>query len=355
MAEVVYYDPQQQDKWSSQKDTKTEAGAGKAGGRQGNRQTPAPEPPQDTKAAGKGKGGARQDNRRKPTLPSAKAATEHANVTTNKAEPRTPRGQDKQEGPIPDPGDLEKFYRFGLSVLGEQHPATRDAKDRWQSAIKAKQEAEQKRKASNTLEKQVHIAKERMGRLLKKIQRTETAVVDHKAAIDKAVQEHQQAIENDKAAKDEHAQAQQDYDKLVTQLKAQAGSRNTTNDLLRMVGADQDHAVSTEAEAALARVAQMLQAVAQQVAQEKAKANPEPPRDGQEGTTPMAKPSASPEDQEMGGSGQEASAPPTPAKREQSAHDEGDAMPPPNKTHRINAKGDDTPARGSVSGSTQCS
>ena len=161
---------------------------------------------QDGKSgAGKGKGCSRQDFRQWPSLPTraqtgpAKGETTReqssSNKTTQPPEPSTPRGQDKQAGPTPDPDDLEKFYRFGLSVLGEEHQATKDAKDRWISAVKAKQELEQRRKASSTLEKQVHIAKEKLGRLQKRIAKAENTVIEHKEMVDKAVLQHQRSIE----------------------------------------------------------------------------------------------------------------------------------------------------------------
>ena len=58
------------------------------------------------------------------------------------------------------PGDLEKIYRFSATVLGEQHPETVRAKEAWKTA-----EKDVLRKNPPTLEKQIHTAKENIGRM----------------------------------------------------------------------------------------------------------------------------------------------------------------------------------------------
>ena len=318
---------------------------------------------QDSRSgAGKGKGSSRQDNRQWPSLPT-RPSTESATVqqgakkAAQPPEPATPRGTDKQAGPLLDPDDLEKFYRFGLSVLGEDHEATKDAKDRWTSAVKAKQEMEQRRKASSTLEKQVHIAKERLGKLQRKIVRAEKAVGESKQAVDQAILQHQQSIDAVQAIKKEQAQAHLDYDALVAQLKAQGGAKQVTSNLLWLVGADKDQVLPEATTATLDKITELLQTVAQQIAANKQaeKEEEQPPHLGQEAPRPPAGSASTDTPMEQATDTVHAadSEPPTPIKRDQ--QEQGASTPPPSKTQRKGTGNSDTPSRGTAAGSTQCS
>ena len=142
--------------------------------------------------------------------------------------------------------DLEKAYNFLVTLLGEDDPSTAEAKERWQKAVKAKKDADAKKKAPPSLESKVHHLSVRIGRIQKKLARSDDHVLQQKeayrqkldelAAVNKQVQT---AEEEAQSVRESLRMAQEEHATLKAQIRAPGGNQQAAEDLLlTVVGAE---------------------------------------------------------------------------------------------------------------------
>ena len=133
-------------------------------------------------AAGKGKGSARRAGSRPHTSPqaanhapdkddssleptplspqAAAALGEQGNAQEHPAEDEPSANADVRADPM-HVSVLEKAYRYLCTALGEDSQEAKATHDRWQKAVQEKAEAEARNRPQPTVEKLVHIAKEK--------------------------------------------------------------------------------------------------------------------------------------------------------------------------------------------------
>ena len=321
-------------------------------------------PVENSKATGKGKGAARQEVRRSnPPHPHFTNGAASADAgQDNNAKPDanlhkgSPPGKTTREQETRSPETLEKVYLILKDSIGEADPLTIEAKERWDRA-----QDEAKRRTATSLEKQVHIAKERIGRMQKKVEKAQLntqAKIDEvgkcQEALEEAKKQVNTAIDGVKEAEQNVKEAQDHYTALVTKLRQQTAPQLLAQDLLYLIGVDKDGDIPPEAQQHMLAAQQMMQQVMAAVAAAK---QPETPQADCTTATEADTPS-----KEAPGAPQEAGTP-GPTKREAENPDQEEPETPrppvknPRKSSSQKAEGEagPPPPPGTPCSSKQCS
>ena len=232
------------------------------------------------KALGKGKGTSRQDNRRRLPIPARQTqqqrAQQDAEPSAEAKEQETPRataplGKDEQDNRSPE--DLLKLYQIIVEQVGETDILAQAAKTRWQKADAIKREEEARKRGPASIEKQVHIAKERIGRMQKKVQRAQAQTLTKREQVAKceealqlAKQQVEEALLGEQQAELGVKQAQEQYTGLVAKLRQQAAPQHLAQDLLFLIGVDTQEEVPEQSRHHMQAAHEMLQQVINTVA-----------------------------------------------------------------------------------------